>query len=58
MVTRASLHYTRDYLTPGICSLFNLAAVEKLMSFRATIHTVMLNDIQHTPFLQVLLTMW
>ena len=42
MVTRAGLRYTRDYLTSGICSLIKPAAMEKLMSFRAKIHTVML----------------
>ena len=42
MVTRAGLRYTRDYLTPGICSLIKPAATEKMMSFRAKIHTVML----------------
>ena len=42
LVTRAGLRYTRDYLTPGICSLIKPAAMEKLMSFRTKIHTVML----------------
>ena len=42
MVTCASLSYTQDYLTPGICSLIKPTAVEKLMSFPATIHTVSL----------------
>ena len=42
MVTRAGLRYTRDYLTPGICSLIKPAAMEKMISFRAKIHTVML----------------
>ena len=41
MVTRAGLLYTRDYLTPGTCSLIKPAAVEKVLSFRAKIHTVM-----------------
>ena len=36
------LHYTQDYLTPGICSLIKPAAVEKLIPFLAKIHTVML----------------
>ena len=40
MVTRAGLRYTRDYLTPGICRLIKPAAMEKMMSFRAKIHTV------------------
>ena len=34
-MTRAGLRYTRDYLTPGICSLIKPAAMEKLISFRA-----------------------
>ena len=42
VVTHAGLRYTRDYLTPGICSLIKPAAMEKAMSFRAKIHTVML----------------
>ena len=42
MVTRACLRYTWDYLTLGICSLFKLAAMEKLISFSAKIHIVML----------------
>ena len=42
MVTHAGLRYTRDYLTPGICNLIKPAAMEKLMSFGAKIHTVML----------------
>ena len=33
MVTRAGLRYTRDSLTPGICSLIKPAAMEKLISF-------------------------
>ena len=39
MVTRADLLYTRDYLTPSICSLIKPTAMEKLMSIRAIIHT-------------------
>ena len=42
MVTRAGLRYTRDYLTTVICSLIKPAAMEKIMSFRTKIHTVML----------------
>ena len=42
MMTRAGLRYTRDFLTPRICSLFKSAAMEKLMSFRTKIYTVML----------------
>ena len=45
MVTRAGLRYTREYLTPGICSLIKPVAMEKLMLFRAKIHTVMLQYI-------------
>ena len=33
MVTRARLHYTRDYLTPRICSLIKPAAMENVMPF-------------------------
>ena len=40
MVTRAELLYTRDYLTPGICSLIKPATMENLMSFLAKIYTV------------------
>ena len=39
MVTRAGLRYTRDYLTPGICSIIKPAAMGKLMSFHAKIHS-------------------
>ena len=42
MVTRARPSYTRDFLTPGICSLIKPAAMVKLMQFPAKIHTVML----------------
>ena len=42
MVTRARPSYTRDFLTLGICSLIMPAAMVKLMSFNAQIHTVML----------------
>ena len=42
MMTRAGHCYTRDYLTPGICSLIKPAAKEKLMWFHAKLHTVML----------------
>ena len=42
MVTRVRLRYARDYLTELICSLIKPAAVEKLMSFPAKIHTVIL----------------
>ena len=42
MMTRAGFRYTHDYLTPGICTLIKPAAMEKLMSFRAKIHAVML----------------
>ena len=31
MVTRTGLRYTRDYLTPGICSLMKSAAIEKFI---------------------------
>ena len=31
MVTRARPSYTRDFLTPGICSLIKPAAMVKLM---------------------------
>ena len=30
MVTHTRLRYTRDYLTPGICSLIKPAAIEKI----------------------------
>ena len=42
MVTHAHLRHTQDYLTPGICSLIDPAAMEKLMPFPTKIHTVML----------------
>ena len=42
IVTRTGLRYTRDYLMPGICSLIKPVAMQKYMSFRAKIHTVML----------------
>ena len=42
MVTRARLRYTRDYLTPGICSVIKPAAMDKLMPFPAKLHRVML----------------
>ena len=42
MVTCTGLGYTQDYLTPGICSPIKPAAMEKLMSFCAKIHTVRL----------------
>ena len=42
MVTCTGLRYTQDYLTPGLCSLIKPTAMEKLMSFCAKIHTVML----------------
>ena len=42
MPTRARLRYTRNYLTPGISSPIEPAAMEKMMSFPTQIHTVML----------------
>ena len=42
MVTCACLHYTRDYLTQGICHLIKPIAMEKLMPFPTQIHTAML----------------
>ena len=41
-VSCAHLGYTQDYLTPGICSLIEPNAMEKLMSFPTKIHTDML----------------
>ena len=41
-VTRARLNYTGDYLTPGKCSLIKPVAMDILMPFPATIHTLML----------------
>ena len=52
MVTRTGLRYTRDYLTPGICSLIKPAAMEKLISFRAKIHTVMLESVTNNYIIQ------
>ena len=42
MVTRARLHYTRYYLTPGICSPITPAVMEKVMPFPDKIRTVIL----------------
>ena len=42
MAIRARPSYTRDFLTPGICSLIKPAAMVKLMQFPAKIHTVIL----------------
>ena len=42
MVTRVRLRYTRDYLTPGICSLIKPGAMENFIPFPANIQTVML----------------
>ena len=41
-VPRPRLHYTKYYLTPGICSLIKTTAIESMMSFRGLINTVML----------------
>ena len=42
---RCMLRYTRDYLTPDICSLIKPAAAEKTMSFLAEIYShVTIND--------------
>ena len=41
MVIHARLHYTRDYLPPGICNLIKPAALAKLISFPTKITTVM-----------------
>ena len=58
MVTRAGLRYTRDYLAPGICSLIKPAAMEKLMSFRAKIHShvTILNQSNFKKFLHLQLS--
>ena len=42
MVAHPCLHYRQDYLTLGIRTLIKPAAMEKLMSFHAKIHGVML----------------
>ena len=41
MMSRATLPYTRDDMTPGIRILIKLAAMGMLMLFPAKIHTVM-----------------
>ena len=51
MVTRTGLRYTRDYLTPGICSLFKPAALEKndVISHQNPHSHVIISVIDHKP---------